>query len=242
MTAVLPWVTLAVCLAITLARVPSALRGENREVFYIFSLISLSILISIEAPYLVIDGWLGGMNIGNLILRFLLYGTFFFMGIKIATAFGSASAVRAIRGPVGITAAAIVGALTIYFFVITDTQGSSAGMSGLKWGPSLDGYAAMGRLYPGFVAACLVPAIWRTVVEHRPHTVAGGLGVPAVGTFLAPVVPTLSPHSIFGGLVAGTHQLFGCPVHMPRTRWNLVLQVFCAAKATSLGVRLSQNH
>ncbi|WP_420180318.1 hypothetical protein [Paenarthrobacter sp. TA1.8] len=168
MTAVLPWVTLAVCLAITLARVPSALRGENREVFYIFSLISLSILISIEAPYLVIDGWLGGMNIGNLILRFLLYGTFFFMGIKIATAFGSASAVRAIRGPVGITAAAIVGALTIYFFVITDTQGSSAGMSGLKWGPSLDGYAAMGRLYPGFVAACLVPAIWRTVASTAP--------------------------------------------------------------------------
>ncbi|MGF4045270.1 hypothetical protein ACX800_12330 [Paenarthrobacter nitroguajacolicus] len=168
MTAVLPWVTLAVCLAITLARVPSALRGENREVFYIFSLISLSILISIEAPYLVIDGWLGGMNIGNLILRFLLYGTFFFMGIKIATAFGSASAVRAIRGPVGITAAAIVGALTIYFFVITDTQGSSAGMSGLKWGPSLDGYAAMGRLYPGFVAACLVPAIWRAVASTAP--------------------------------------------------------------------------
>jgi hypothetical protein len=168
MTAVLPWVTLAVCLAITLARVPSALRGENREVFYIFSLISLSILISIEAPYLVIDGWLGGMNIGNLILRFLLYGTFFFMGIKIATAFGSASAVRAIRGPVGITAAAIVGALTVYFFVITDTQGSSAGMSGLKWGPSLDGYAAMGRLYPGFVAACLVPAIWRTVASTAP--------------------------------------------------------------------------
>lgn len=168
MTAVLPWVTLVVCLAITLARVPSALRGENREVFYIFALISLSIFISIEAPYLVIDGWLGGMNIGNLILRFLLYGTFFFMGIKIATAFGSPSAVRAIRGPLGITAAAIIGALTIYFFVITDTQGSSAGMSGLKWGPSLDGYAAMGRLYPGFVAACLVPAIWRTVVSTAP--------------------------------------------------------------------------
>ena len=168
MTAVLPWVTLAVCLAITLARVPSALRGENREGVYSFSRISLSILISIEAPYLVLDGWLGGMNIGNLILRFLLYGTFFFMGIKIATAFGSASAVRAIRGPVGITAAAIVGALTIYFFVITDTQGSSAGMSGLKWGPSLDGYAAMGRLYPGFVAACLVPAIWRTVASTAP--------------------------------------------------------------------------
>ncbi|MDR6637278.1 hypothetical protein [Paenarthrobacter nitroguajacolicus] len=168
MTAVLPWVTLVVCLATTLARIPSALRGENRDVFYIFSLITLSIFISIEAPYLVIDGWLGGMNIGNLVLRFLLYATFYFMGIKIAMAFGSASAVRAIRGPIGITAAVLVGALTIYFFAITDTRGSSAGMSGLTWGPSLDGYAAMGRLYPGFVAACLVPAIWRTVASTAP--------------------------------------------------------------------------
>ena len=177
MTAVLPWVTLVVCLAITVARIPSALRGENRVVFYIFSLISLSIFISIEAPYLVIDGWLGGMNIGNLILRFLLYATFFFMGIKIATAFGSQSAVRAIRGPVGITVAAIVGVLTIYFFLITDTRGSSAGMSGLVWGPSLEAYAFMGRFYPGFVAACLVPAIWRTVASQAPVLlrVASGL-------------------------------------------------------------------
>lgn len=168
MTAVLPWVTLVVCLAITLARVPSALRGENREVFYIFALISLSIFISIEAPYLVIDGWLGGMNICNLVLRFLLYGTFYFMGIKIATAFGSPAAMKAIRGPLGITAAILVGVLTIYFFLITDTEGSSAGMSGLRWGPSLEAYAFMGRLYPGFVAACLVPAIWRTVVSTAP--------------------------------------------------------------------------
>ncbi|KUM34780.1 hypothetical protein [Arthrobacter sp. EpRS71] len=168
MTAVLPWITLAVCLAITLARIPSAWRGENREVFYVFALISLSIFISIEAPYLVIDGWFGGMNICNLVLRFLLYGTFYFMGIKIATAFGSPSAVRAIKGPLGITAALLVGALTIYFFIITDTQGSSAGMSGLHWGPSLEAYAFMGRLYPGFVAACLVPAIWRTVMSTAP--------------------------------------------------------------------------
>ena len=32
----------------------------------------------------------------------------------------------------------------------------------------MEAYAFMGRLYPGFVAACLVPAIWRTVVSTAP--------------------------------------------------------------------------
>lgn len=168
MTAVLPWATLLVCLAITIARIPSLLRGENRVVFYIFALITLDILLSIEAPYLAIDALLGGVNVTNLILRFLLYGTFLLMGIKIAMGFASRSAERAIRGPWGLTVLGITVALTTFFFVITDTRGSTAGMTGLTWGPSMEAYAALGRFYPGYVSACLLPAIWRTIVGRYP--------------------------------------------------------------------------
>ncbi|MGF6832958.1 hypothetical protein QF015_001123 [Paenarthrobacter sp. TE4293] len=168
MMAVLPWVTLVVCLAITAARIPSALRGENRVVFYIFALISLDILLSIEGPYLVIDAVLGGINVTNLLLRFLLYGTFLLMGIKIAMGFDSPSAVRAIRGPWGLVVLGITVVLTTFFFVITDTRGSTVGMTGLTWGPSMEAYAALGRFYPGYVSACLLPAIWRTVVGRYP--------------------------------------------------------------------------
>ncbi|MDR6986130.1 hypothetical protein J2Y66_000593 [Paenarthrobacter nitroguajacolicus] len=168
MMAVLPWVTLVVCLAITAARIPSALRGENRVVFYIFALISLDILLSIEGPYLVIDAVLGGINVTNLLLRFLLYGTFLLMGIKIAMGFDSPSAVRAIRGSWGLAVLGITVVLTTFFFVITDTRGSTVGMTGLTWGPSMEAYAALGRFYPGYVSACLLPAIWRTVVGRYP--------------------------------------------------------------------------
>jgi hypothetical protein len=168
MTAVLPWATLIVCLAITIARIPSLLRGENRVVFYIFALITLDILLSIEAPYLAIDALLGGNNVTNLILRFLLYGTFLLMGIKIAMGFASKSAERAIRGPWGLAVLGITVALTTFFFVITDTRGSTVGMTGLTWGPSMEAYAALGRFYPGYVSACLLPAIWRTIVGRFP--------------------------------------------------------------------------
>ncbi|MFF1830177.1 hypothetical protein [Paenarthrobacter sp. NPDC058040] len=184
MTAVLPWATLIICLAITVARIPSALRGENRVVFYIFALMTMDILLSIEGPYLAIDAVLGGMNLTNLILRFLLYGTFLLMGIKIATGFGSRSAVRAIRGPWGLTVLAIVAALTAFFFFITDTRGSTVGMTGLTWGPSMEAYAALGRFYPGFVSACLLPAIWRTVTGRFPTLLRAASALLFVGLTL----------------------------------------------------------
>ena len=217
MTAALPWITLAVCVAVTLARIPSALRGQNRSVFYIFLLISLSIFISIEAPYLVIDGWLGGINVCNLVLRFLLYATFFLMGVKVATAFGSDSAVRAIRGPWGQAVAALVAILTIVFFVITETEGSSAGMSGLTWGPSLEAYAFLGRFYPGFVAACLVPAIWRTVTSSAP--------VP---------LRTASALLLLGLSLLLLSQLFPLVPHS--AAWLMVLINYSAALLTCIGL------
>ncbi len=48
---ILQWTTLAVCGLVALARIPSALRGENRSLFSIFALMTLAILLSIEAPY-----------------------------------------------------------------------------------------------------------------------------------------------------------------------------------------------
>lgn len=184
MTAVLPWATLIVCLAITIARIPSLLRGENRVVFYIFALITLDILLSIEAPYLAIDALLGGINVTNLILRFLLYGTFLLMGVKIAMGFASDSAIRAIRGPWGLAVLGITVALTTFFFVITDTRGSTVGMTGLTWGPSMEAYAALGRFYPGYVSACLLPAIWRTIVGRSPALLRGASALLFLGLAL----------------------------------------------------------
>ena len=205
MTTVLAWATLSFCLVLTAIRIPSALRGENRMMFVLFALISLDILLSIEGPYLLIDAWLGSFNLCNLLLRFMLYGTFLLMGIKVARAFASPDGERAIRGPVGLAVLGATAVLTAFFFFSMDTSGSTVGLAGLDWGPSLEVYAALGRFYPGYVAVCLIPGIWRSVRGPGPvllrvasATLLLGLGllivsqvfplIPLSNTWLRPLI------------------------------------------------------
>lgn len=195
MTTVLAWATLSVCLILTAIRIPSALRGENRMVFVLFALISLDILLSIAGPYMLIDGWLGNFNLANLLLRFMLYGTFLLMGIKVARAFGSAGGERAIRGPVGLAVLGVTAVLTAFFFFSMDTRGSSVGLSIPDPGPGLELYAALGRFYPGYVAVCLIPGIWNAVRGSGPGLLRAasaalllGLGLMTVSQ-LFPLIP-----------------------------------------------------
>ena len=98
MIAILQWTTLAVCCVVTLIRVPSVLRGENRSLFWIFALMTLAILLSIDAPYLAVDQVLGGMNFANLVLRFVIFGGIFFLGIRLARGFSACDAVGVLGG------------------------------------------------------------------------------------------------------------------------------------------------
>ncbi|MGO4858199.1 hypothetical protein [Arthrobacter sp. 2MCAF14] len=205
MTTVLAWATLSICLVLTAIRIPSAVRGENRMMFVLFALISLDILLSIEGPYLLIDAWLGSFNLCNLLLRFMLYGTFLLMGIKVARAFASPGGERAIRGPVGLAVLGATAVLTAFFFFSMDTSGSTVGLAGLDRGPSLEVYAALGRFYPGYVAVCLIPGIWRSIRGSGPvllrvasATLLLGLGllivsqvfplIPLSNTWLRPLI------------------------------------------------------
>ena len=181
---VLPWATLIVCFSITVARVPGAIRGHNRSLCLIFALITLAVLLSIDAPYLAIDGVLGGFNVTNLILRFVLYTAFFAVGIKAARAFGSRLGESAVRGPAGLMVLATVSVLTIWCFLATDTAGSSTGLRGLAPAASLDAYAALGRLYPAYVAVCLIPGSWRTVIARGPGTLRLAAALLTAGLFL----------------------------------------------------------
>ncbi len=195
MTTVLAWATLSICIVLTAIRIPSALRGENRMMFVLFALISLDILLSIEGPYLLIDAWLGSFNLCNLLLRFMLYGTFLLMGIKVARAFASPGGERAIRGPVGLAVLAATVVLTAFFFFSMDTSGSTVGLNDLDPGPALDTYAALGRFYPGYVAVCLIPGMWRSVRGPGPvllraasATLLLGLGL-LIASQVFPLIP-----------------------------------------------------
>ncbi|GAB2716251.1 hypothetical protein ACX801_11155 [Arthrobacter bambusae] len=217
MTTVLAWATLSICLILTAIRIPSAVRGENRMMFVLFALISLDILLSIEEPYLLIDGWLGNFNLGNLLLRFMLYGTFLLMGIKVARAFGSASGERAIRGPVGLAVLGATGVLTAFFFFSMDTRDSTVGLNDLDPGPALDLYAALGRFYPGYVAVCLIPGIWRSVRGSGPV-----------------LLRTASATLLLGLALLAVSQVF--PLIPLSNTWLRPLINYSAALATALGL------
>lgn len=179
MIAGLQWTTLAVCALVAIARIPSALRGENRSVFGIYALATLAILLSIDVSYLAIDAWLGSENYANLFLRFVVYGTVLLAGYRIAKAFDARNSIRLIVGPVGKAVLTVVGIATLALFFWADTTGSVTGLATL---PSrspenamlIRSYASAGRLYPSFVAVCILPATYLAIGQRLPRAIRIG--------------------------------------------------------------------
>jgi hypothetical protein len=200
MIEILQWSTLATCALVAAARIPSALRGENRSLFYIFTLMTAAILLSIEEPYVAIDQALGGINLANLLLRFIIFAAIYFIGIRVTRGFGAKGAHRLITGKAGmIVLAAISLVMTVVFFMM-DTAGSSAGMAAPSAKNQYNAilteyYGAAGRAFPAYVGLVLLPALVRAVRSRLPVLVRVAAGLLALGgvmiglSLLFPVVP-----------------------------------------------------
>jgi hypothetical protein len=197
---ILQWSTLAICALIAAARVPSAIRGENRSLFYIFALITLAILLSIKAPYVAIDTALGGINLANLLLRFIIFAAIYFVGIRVTRGFGADNAYRLIAGKTGMTVLLAISLVVVGVFFMMDTAGSSAGLNAVagkdpRHAVLAEYYGAAGRAYPSYVSLVLLPAMVRAVGSRLPALVRVAAGLLAVGgvaialTLLFPVVP-----------------------------------------------------
>lgn len=200
MIAILQWTTLAVCALVAIARIPSALRGENRSLFFVYAFMTVAILLSIEAPYLAVDSVLGGMNLANLLLRFVIFGTVFALGLRIARGFGADGALRVITGRSGIAFAAAASVVVVVVFLMMDTAGSSAGLIAVydrdaRNAALVEYYGAAGRLYPAFITLALFPAMVRAVRSRLPGLVRLGAALLAMGSvaitlsLLSPVIP-----------------------------------------------------
>ncbi len=200
MIAVLQWGTLAVCGVVALARIPSALRGENRSLFFIYAFMTVAILLSMDAPYLAVDRVLGSTNLANLMLRFIIFGAIFAIGLRVARGFGADDALRLITGPVGIAVLGAASVVVVAVFLMMDTAGSSAGLVAVSakdahHGALVEYYGAAGRLYPAYVTLALLPAMARTVTSSLPRLVRLSAALLVVGSvaitlsLLSPVIP-----------------------------------------------------
>ena len=196
----LQWTTLAICAVISVARIPSTLRGENRSLFGIFALMTLAILLSIQGPYVAIDQALGGINLANLLLRFVIFGAIFFMGVRISRGFGANSSHRLITGRTGMLVLLAVSVVMVALFFSMDTAGSSAGLSAISGKDArhfalVEYYGAAGRAYPAYVVLTLLPAMVRAARDRLPILVRIAAALLALGgvavalTLLFPVIP-----------------------------------------------------
>ena len=201
MIEILQWSTLAICGLIAAARVPSAVRGENRTLFWIFALMTLAILLSIEAPYVAIDQALGGFNLANLILRFVIFAAILCVGIRVTRGFGATDGYRLLTGRTGMAVLALVSLAVVGVFLLMDSRGSSSGLAQISIRGGRDAvlveyYGAAGRAYPAYVSLVLLPAMVRALRGSLPlpiRTAAFLLAVGAVAialTLFFPVMPS----------------------------------------------------
>jgi hypothetical protein len=173
MIEILQWSTLIACGAAAVSRIPNLVRKKNRSLFYVLALMTLAILLSIQGPYMVIDGLLGSTNLANLLLRFIIFGAIFFLGIRIANGFGDQRGLRLIRGHAGSAVLALISVALLILFAFMDTEGSSAGMMSVYAKDErnrvlVEYYGAAGRAYPAYVCLALLPAMLRAVRSTLP--------------------------------------------------------------------------
>lgn len=188
--AVLQWGTLIVCGIATLVRVPDAVRGHNRAVFGILFLATVCSLLSIPEPYSAIDRVLGGWNLANLLLRFIVFGMVFLVGLRLAKGLGAARARRLITGPAGRWGLAVACLAVTATFLLMDTGGSSAGLEAHSDDSALNAalaplYAAAGRSYPAFVSLILLPPLMAAIMTRLPWLVRAGAAMTLLGAAAA---------------------------------------------------------
>jgi hypothetical protein len=202
MIEILQWSTLTVCGLVAIARVPSAVRGKNRTLFYIFALMTLATLLSIRAPYLAIDQALGGVNVANLLLRFVIFAAIFFVGIRVTRGFGADDAHRLLTGRIGMAVLGLTSLTVLVVFLMMDTGGSSVGLVAVAGQDDKDRdlvqyYGAAGRAYPAYVSLVLLPAMVRAVRSTLPALVriaAFLLGTGSVAITLSLLFPFYPPN------------------------------------------------
>lgn len=184
------WGTLMICGVVTLVRLPDALHKRNRTVFGIMFLATLCSILSLPGPYAAIDGVLGGRNLTNLVLRFIVFGMVLLVGVRLSRGLGAVRARTLITGAGGRWALAATCVVLTATFVMMDTQGSSAGLEALPDSSARNAalaplYAAVGRAYPAYVSAVLLPSLLAAVRARLPRLVRTGAALTGFGAVAA---------------------------------------------------------
>lgn len=220
----LQWAALGATLFFALLRVPGAIRGENRGMFYALILLSAAMALSIPFFYLPVDAMLGGVNVANLLLRYLLFAVLLILGLKAAAAFQAPLAARLIGGPVGFIVLAACAVSVAVLYGLSDLPESSTALAAYWDQDAVHAYGDSSRLYQIYVGACLIPSLFGSAASRRPAGIRISAGLLALGLSAAVI------HSVLS--LAAVKQDLGA--------WDLVLP-YSAVIVVSSGLALMWN-
>lgn len=178
---------LAVVAVFTLVRLPLAIRGRNPMLFWGLAATTIGVALSIPSIYLPVDALLGGANHANLILRYATYGVVAFIGGSAAAAFRAPQVRRIILGLPGLVVLAATVIATTVLFSMCDMPVSSPGLNGYMHQEHVWAYSVLGRIYPAYIAACLIiPAFRVAATARRPALLRVGSAL--IGFALAEIL------------------------------------------------------
>ena len=163
----LQWAAFGVSAVFGLLRLPGAIRGENRGMFYALLFTATAMGLSIPAIYLSVDSMLGGVNVANLLIRYLVFAALLILGIKAATAFNAPHAQRLISGPLGLVVLGAVSAAVAVLFLLSDLPESSTALQAYWDQGTVSAYGETARLYQAYVAGCLAPSMFFGAADSR---------------------------------------------------------------------------
>lgn len=227
--------TLLACVLAAAIKLPRAARGEGRISFYALVFLSVGLLLSIPEVYVVVDGWLGGHNLTNLITRMMVLLVGCAVALSLARIFRAYRVENFVVSTPGYLAVAIsiaaMGAMLVPMGAWGQSSPSLAAFSGSFW---ILLYGFVGSLYPSILAAALLPPVLRFVFASKRAAIPRvGYLLIAIGMIalvlvslvqLLAVVGVLELRALSGTLAALSPASFGVGM--------LVLSVW------SLGVRL----
>lgn len=172
------WLALCLCVVFAAVRLPDAVRGRGRGVFVVLLLLALAVALSLAPIYLFVDSLLGGVNVANLLIRFSLYAMVLLLGVRCASAFHSSRARKSVSGPAGLAAVGLTAVATLTLFLMSDLPESSTGLQAYSDQATVKWYADLGRIYPAYVAACLIGPAFSSARDNSArvsHRLAAGL-------------------------------------------------------------------
>lgn len=156
-------------------RAPTLVRGRSSWVFLAALLLIVAVALGIPPIYGAVDPLLGGINLANYALSSAVFGACLCAGIAVAEAHRLSAAKKILCGPVGVISLALFIVIEFVLLISAGLSHSSVSLGGFEdhWQVGL--YATLGRVYPGIVAALLIPSIVSTLGLPERGWRAGGV-------------------------------------------------------------------